>query len=124
MTPADESALWEMFSNEARERTGRIVEELGRATEGEAAAEDLMAARAEAHTLKGAAGLMGQERLYELAERIERRLREMVEAGAVDAGVTAALIEATEAFLAGTEAAASGAELPSEVVRSIESLAG
>lgn len=142
---ADEQRLWQIFREEARERTAIMVEGLrrlageGAGKGGEAGGEaegageggtgeaggrevDLTDLDREAHTLKGAAGLMGQDRLYALAQRIETALKEGQEGEGVDPETARLLIRATEAFLAGTEAAAEGKELPASVGESLDAL--
>jgi chemotaxis protein histidine kinase CheA len=79
--------------------------------------------RVQAHGLKGAALVVGQDRLASLAERIEVTLAARREGGRIDAELSAKLVTATRALQAGAEAAAGGAEEPSAVAGALEALA-
>ena len=79
--------------------------------------------RVEAHGLKGAAMVVGQERLAELARLIEVYLKKSVEKGKIDPGPAAKLVKATSAFAEGAQAAAEGVTEPAAVRECLEALA-
>jgi chemotaxis protein histidine kinase CheA len=120
--------LWDLFRTEAAERTNRITGLLSPMVEAERAPDAgeldqlLEDARREAHTVKGAAGMMGLQPLYELAERLEQALSRARAAGEVPEERARALIDAAHAFVDGAEAAAAGLELPASVGESLEAL--
>src|SRR5262245_38893749 len=64
--------------------------------------------RVEAHGLKGAALVVGQDRLAELAARIEDFLAGCVESGCINPASAAVAVAATSAFSEGAQAAAEG----------------
>jgi chemotaxis protein histidine kinase CheA len=127
-TASSERRLWEMFVKETGERTQRMIGVLRPFTEGrdptegslEEALED---ARREAHTVKGAAGMMGQRELYELGERLDYTLRAAKAERQLSPEVARALIEGASAFSAGAQAASRVEALPETVSASIEALA-
>jgi chemotaxis protein histidine kinase CheA len=78
--------------------------------------------RVEAHGLKGAALVVGQNRLADLARLIEQYLAGCVDAGRIDTASAAAVITATSAFTEGAQAAAEGVGEPSSVRDSLAAL--
>ncbi len=79
--------------------------------------------RVEAHGLKGAAMVVGEERLGELARLMEIYLKDCVDKGKIEPGPAATLITAASAFAEGAEAAAEGVAEPGAVGESLEALA-
>ena len=79
--------------------------------------------RGEAHGLKGAALVVGQERLAELSRMIELFLKDRVESGRITPTDAAKAIAAASALREGAEAAAEGVGEPSAVGESLEALA-
>ena len=71
--------------------------------------------RVEAHGLKGAALVVGQERLADLARLIEEYLSACVDSGRINPANAAVVITATSAFTEGAQAAAEGVAEPSSV---------
>ncbi|MFL5906988.1 MAG: Hpt domain-containing protein [Solirubrobacterales bacterium] len=78
--------------------------------------------RVEAHGLKGAALVVGQERLADLARRIEEFLADSVKSGQIKPGSAATVIAGTSAFNEGAHAAAEGGTEPSSVGDSLVAL--
>lgn len=78
--------------------------------------------RIEAHGLKGAALVVGQERLADLARLIEDFLAGCVDSGRINLGNAAAVVTATSAFTEGAQAAAEGVGEPSSVRDSLDAL--
>jgi chemotaxis protein histidine kinase CheA len=79
--------------------------------------------RVEAHGLKGAALVVGEDRLADLARRIESFLAGCVEGGRIEPAPAATVVTAASAFTEGAQAAAEGVGEPSSVGDSLEALA-
>jgi len=80
--------------------------------------------RVDAHGIKGAAMVVGQQRLAELARLIEDALASRSESGEIDADLGAKIVAAVNALHEGTQAAAGGAGEPPTVEESIKALGG
>jgi chemotaxis protein histidine kinase CheA len=78
--------------------------------------------RVEAHGLKGAALVVGQERLANLARLIEEFLVGCADDGRINPASAASVVAATSAFTEGAQAAAEGVGEPSSVRDSLETL--
>lgn len=78
--------------------------------------------RVEAHGLKGAALVVGQTRLADLARLIEEFLASCVDSGRVNPAGAAAVVTAASAFTEGAQAAAEGVGEPSSVADSLAAL--
>ena len=78
--------------------------------------------RVEAHGLKGAALVVGQTRLADLARLIEEFLASCVDSGQVNPAGAAAVVTAASAFTEGAQAAAEGVGEPSSVADSLAAL--
>jgi chemotaxis protein histidine kinase CheA len=78
--------------------------------------------RVEAHGLKGAALVIGQSRLAELADRSEKALAERIEPGTVNSTLAKRLASALEAFHDGAQAAAKGDPEPASVTEALGAL--
>jgi chemotaxis protein histidine kinase CheA len=78
--------------------------------------------RVEAHGLKGAALVVGQERLADLARLIEQYLAGCIDSGRINPTNAAAVVTATSAFTEGAQAAAEGVREPSSVADSLDVL--
>ncbi len=112
-----------MLAAEAERRSPTIitgVEEL--AASGDTNSGRIEELRIEVHGLKGAALVVGQERLAELAKRIETFLAGCVDSGSINPTSAAAVVTATSAFAEGAQAAAEGVGEPSSVGDSMEAL--
>jgi chemotaxis protein histidine kinase CheA len=115
--------LLSMLAAEAGRRTPTIIaglEELAASGEKNSARiEDL---RVEAHGLKGAALVVGQNRLADLARELEQFLAGCAETGLIQPGSAGTLVAAASAFNEGAQAAAEGVGEPSSVGDSLEAL--
>jgi chemotaxis protein histidine kinase CheA len=78
--------------------------------------------RVEAHGLKGAAQVVGQERLADLARRLETFLADCAQTGRIKAGEAATVIAAASALNEGAQAAAEGVGEPKSVRESLAAL--
>ena len=78
--------------------------------------------RVEAHGIKGAAMVVGQDRLAELALRIEEALAAQTKSGEITTSLAASIVAGVSALHEGAEAAAEGIAEPSSVSRSLEAL--
>jgi chemotaxis protein histidine kinase CheA len=116
--------LLTMLAAEAGRRTPLIIEGLeALATPGEKDPDRIEKLRVEAHGLKGAALVVGQNRLAELAREIEQFLAGCVDTGRIKPGAAAALVAGASAFNEGAQAAAEGVGEPSSVGESLAALA-
>ena len=114
-----------MLATEAERRSPMIIDGVEKlAASGEADSERIEALRVEAHGLKGAALVVEQDRLADLAKRMETFLKDAVEPGRIAPADAATLIAAASAFSEGAQAAAEGVAEPSSVGESLEALAG
>jgi chemotaxis protein histidine kinase CheA len=112
-----------MLAAEAERRSPTIIggiEEL--AVSGKKDSGRIEDLRVEAHGLKGAALVVGQERLADLASLIEEFLAACVDSGRINPARAAAVVTATSAFTEGAQAAAEGVGEPSSVGDSLHSL--
>ena len=115
--------LLSMLAAEAERRGPTIITGIeGLAGSGESDPDRIEALRVEAHGLKGAALVVGQDRLADLAKGIEDFLRGCLQSGQINTAAAAAVITATSAFTEGAQAAAEGVREPSSVGDSLEAL--
>ncbi|MGH2957794.1 MAG: Hpt domain-containing protein [Solirubrobacterales bacterium] len=118
-----DNELLEMLVAETDRRRETIlkgVEDL--AASGEADPKRVEAMRIEAHGIKGAAMVVGQDRLAELALRIEDALAAQTESGEIAPAQAAGIVAGVSALHEGAEAAAEGIAEPTSVGRSLEAL--
>jgi chemotaxis protein histidine kinase CheA len=118
-----DAELLRMLAAEADRRSPTIIggiEEL--AASGKKDSARIEELRAEAHGLKGAALVVGQDRLADLARLIEAYLAGCVESGRIKPGAAAPIVAAASAFTEGAQAAAEGVGEPSSVRESLEAL--
>jgi HPt (histidine-containing phosphotransfer) domain-containing protein len=121
-----EHELLVTLADEGRRREGRLADGAQRAIDaepGDAARAILEEIRAEAHALKGAAAVVGQTRLFELARALEDLLIEAIAAGSLSQRRAVAVADAAHAFVEGADASADGASEPESVRDSIDNLA-
>jgi chemotaxis protein histidine kinase CheA len=119
----EDPELLRMLAAEAERRSPMIISGIeGLAASGESDPDRIEALRIEAHGLKGAALVVGQDRLADLAKGIEQFLKGCVESGRVNPSGAAAVVTATSAFTEGAQAAAEGVGEPSSVGDSLEAL--
>jgi chemotaxis protein histidine kinase CheA len=117
--------LLSMLAAEAGRRTPTIIDGLeALAATGEKDSARIEELRIEAHGLKGAALVVGQDRLADLAKQIEEFLAGCVDTGRIKPGAAAALVAGASAFSEGAQAAAEGVAEPSSVGESLAALAG
>jgi chemotaxis protein histidine kinase CheA len=118
-----DAELLTMLATEAERRSPTIitgVEQL--AASGEKDSDRIEELRVEIHGLKGAALVVGQDRLADLARLIEEYLAGCVDSGRLNTSNAAAVITATSAFTEGAQAAAEGVGEPSSVRDSLAAL--
>ena len=112
-----------MLASEAERRSPTIITGIEQlAASGDKNSAQIEQLRVEAHGLKGAALVVGQSRLADLARLIEQFLAACVEAGEVNPADAAAVVTATSAFTEGAQAAAEGVREPSSVGDSLAAL--
>jgi HPt (histidine-containing phosphotransfer) domain-containing protein len=111
-----EGELLDSFAVEARRRCDVIVAGL------ETATDDFETLRAEAHALKGTAGVVGLQRLAELAGLMESDLNDATKSGQLREGRALQISDAAKALAEGAEAAAEGKDEPPDVGRSLAQL--
>ena len=118
MADADgsEDQLLASFAEEARRRCDVIAAGL------ETGTDDFEALRTEAHGLRGTAGVVGLQRLSELAGLMESDLADAAKAGELREGRARQIAEAAKALAEGAEAAAEGKDEPPDVGRSLAQL--
>lgn len=115
--------LLSMLATEAERRTPTIItglEEL--AASGEKDSARIEELRVEAHGLKGAALVVGQNRLADLARELEEFLAGCAETGVIQPASAGTLVAAASAFSEGAQAAAEGVAEPSSVGESLAAL--
>ncbi len=116
--------LLSMLAAEAARRTPPLIDGLeALAASDEKNSDRVEELRVEAHGLKGAALVVGQNRLAELAKQMEQFLAGCVDTGRIKPGAAAALIAGASAFNEGAQAAAEGVGEPSSVGESMAALA-
>jgi chemotaxis protein histidine kinase CheA len=118
-----ETELLDMLASETDRRSGTIVKGVQKlAKSGKSDPARVEELRVEAHGLKGAAMVVGQERLAQLALGMEEALASRAESGQIDPEVAEAIVGAINALHDGTQAAANGAAEPPSVGESIRAL--
>jgi HPt (histidine-containing phosphotransfer) domain-containing protein len=118
-----DNELLQMLAAETERRTPAIVEGLrGLAGASEPNPGEVEAIRVEAHGLKGAAMVVGQGRLSELAQQVEIALVQRIAPGTLDPDLAGRLVAAIEVFQQGVKEAAAGNELPATVEEHIADL--
>jgi HPt (histidine-containing phosphotransfer) domain-containing protein len=112
-----------MLATEAERRCPTIIDGVeGLAASGDQDSGRIEELRIEAHGLKGAALVVGQERLADLAKLIEEFLAGCVDSGRINPASAAAVVSASSAFTEGAQAAAEGVTEPSSVRDSLQTL--
>jgi chemotaxis protein histidine kinase CheA len=112
--------------DEGRRREGRLADGARRSIDAESGDEvraALEEIRAEAHALKGAAAVVGQTRLFELARALEDLILDAIAAGSLSQRRAEAIANAAHAFVEGAAASADGVGEPESVRDSIDQLA-
>lgn len=109
-----------MLAAESRRRVPAIqqsLKKLSRASSPDSDAVEEM--RVEVHGLKGAALVIGQHRLGQLADRAEQLLAANAAEGGIDLELAAQLTDVLDAFKAGADAAAAGEPEPPSVAEAL-----
>jgi chemotaxis protein histidine kinase CheA len=115
--------LLRMLAAEADRRCPTIITGIeALASSGDKDPDGIEKLRVEAHGLKGAALVVGQERLADLARRIENYLESCIESGRIKPGSAATVVAAASAFDEGAQAAAEGVGEPKSVRDSLAAL--
>ena len=118
-----EPELLEMLATETDRRAPTIAEGVrklaGSSDPDVTAIEEI---RVEVHGLKGAAGVVGQTRLAELALAIEVVLVQRIGPGLIPSEIADPIVAGVDALQAGARAAASGDPEPASVAESISAL--
>ncbi len=118
-----ESELLEMLAKEAERRTPGIIEGVERLTEPtEPDPDGIEEIRVEAHGLKGAALVVGQSRLSELAREMEVALVQQIAPGTINKKLAKSLIRAADAYREGVQAVADGKKEPGSVEKALKGL--
>jgi chemotaxis protein histidine kinase CheA len=119
-----ETNLLDMLASETDRRAGTIIEGLEKlAGSGESDSARVEELRVEAHGLKGAAMVVGQSRLGELAEQLERFFAERMDSGRIDPKEAAIAIAAVSSLDEAAKAVAEGGPEPPSVAESLRRLA-
>jgi chemotaxis protein histidine kinase CheA len=118
---ADE--LLDMLAAET-DRRGEAITTGLKALDSRADPAGVEALRVEAHGLKGAALVVGQDRLAEIARLMEEALADRTESGEVEPEVAAAIVTGSGALQQGAKAAASGEAEPPAVDEALTALRG
>src|ERR1051325_8352917 len=105
----EDPELLRMLAAEAERRSPTIISGIEQlAASDERDPERIEALRVEAHGLKGAALVVGQDRLADLAKLIEQALAEATKSGEIKPATAANMIAGASAFNEGAHAAAEG----------------
>lgn len=112
-----------MLAAEADRRVPAILDGIAAAVGSDGpATETLEAIRIDAHGLKGAALVVGQQRLGDLAALMERRLADRIEAGPIKEEEAELIAGAAAALRDAAHAAANGEPEPPQLEASIAAL--
>jgi chemotaxis protein histidine kinase CheA len=115
--------LLRMLAAEADRRCPAIITGVeALASSGEKDSDRIEQLRVEAHGLKGAALVVGQERLADLAGGIESFLANCIGSGRIKPGSAATVVAAASALNEGAQAAAEGVGEPKAVRDSLAAL--
>jgi chemotaxis protein histidine kinase CheA len=119
-----ETDLLDMLASETDRRADTIIEGVERlAGSGESDSARIEELRVEAHGLKGAALVVGQSRLGELAEQLERFFAERTDSGRIGPKEAATAIAAVSSLDEAAKAVAEGGPEPPSVAESLRRLA-
>ena len=122
MTDAE---LAQMLANEAERRAPGMLEGIERLAEAsEPDSPEVERLRVEVHGLKGAAMIVGEQRLAQLAELLEVTLVQRIAPGTIDTGLAADLTAGVCGLREGTRAAAAGEPEPASVEAGFGALSG
>jgi chemotaxis protein histidine kinase CheA len=117
--------LLDMLASETDRRAATIIEGVEKlAGSGKADSAQVEELRVEAHGLKGAAMVVGQSRLGELAERLEHFLAERIDSGRISPKEAATAVAAVSSLDEAAKAVAEGGSEPPTVADSLRRLDG
>ena len=117
--------LLDMLASETDRRAGTIIEGVEKlAGSGESDSARVEELRVEAHGLKGAAMMVGQSRLGEMAEQLERFFAERIDSGRIDPKEAATAVAAASSLDEAAKAVAEGGPEPPSVADSLRRLDG
>lgn len=117
--------LLDMLASETDRRAGTIIEGVEKlAGSGESDSARVEELRVEAHGLKGAAMMVGQSRLGELAEQLERFFAERIDSGRIGPKEAATAVAAVSSLDEAAKAVAEGGPEPPSVADSLRRLDG
>jgi chemotaxis protein histidine kinase CheA len=119
-----ETDLLDMLASETDRRADTIIEGVEKlAGSGEPDSARVEELRIEAHGLKGAAMVVGQSRLGELAEQLERFFADRTDSGRIDPKEAAIAVAAVSSLDEAAKAVAEGVPEPPSVADSLRRLA-
>ena len=111
-----DNELLQMLATEAERRAPEMLEGIERlAAATEPASDEVERLRIDAHGLRGAAMVVGQQRLAELSEQLEIALVQRTAPGTIDAELASKLIAGVSGLREGARAAAAGEPEPASV---------
>jgi chemotaxis protein histidine kinase CheA len=117
--------LLDMLASETDRRAGTIIEGVEKlAGSGESDPARIEELRVEAHGLKGAAMVVGQSRLGELAEQLERFFSDRIDSGRIEPREAATAVAAVSSLDEAAKAVAEGGPEPPSVAESLRRLRG
>ena len=123
--PVGDTELLDMLASETSRRSEALIAGVQELTaSGQPDPERVEQLRVDAHGIKGAAMVVGQERLAELARLIEDALAARADSGQIEDDLATNIVGAVNALHEGTQAAAGGAEEPQAIEDSIKALGG
>jgi chemotaxis protein histidine kinase CheA len=111
-----------MLASETDRRGKTLIKGVKKLASGKPDPERVEELRVDAHGIKGAAMVVGQERLAELARGIEDALAARSDSGEIDDGLADHIVTAVNALEEGALAAANGSEEPASVGESLKAL--
>jgi chemotaxis protein histidine kinase CheA len=115
--------LLDMLASETDRRAGTIIEGVEKlAGSGKSDPARVEQLRVEAHGLKGAAMVVGQSRLGELAEQLERFFVERIDSGRIEPKEAATAVAAVSSLDEAAKAVAEGGPEPPSVAESLRRL--
>jgi chemotaxis protein histidine kinase CheA len=118
-----ETDLLDMLAVETDRRCTTLIEGVeGLAQSGAPDSDRVEELRVEAHGLKGAALVVGQDSLADLAKEIEAALAARLDEGTIGVPLAAKLVAATSALHEGAQAAADGTDEPPAIATALEAL--
>ena len=120
-----DNELLQMLATEAERRAPEMLEGIERlAAATEPASDEVERLRIDAHGLRGAAMVVGQQRLAELSEQLEIALVQRTAPGTIDTELASKLTAGVSGLREGARAAAAGEPEPASVGEGLAVLSG